>query len=209
MDQQVLAAWVSAAAAAIQAIGAIAAIVVAIRLARDSEHRAIEADRASVERELAAEQKAVERADAADRAAEQRVARALEQSRSNMIATIVALSREVLEETNTALIAAEGQFGGSAFGGTVSGGFEAKQAKNVKELIPQWKINAHDVDLVKAISRLERAIKPWQTPNGGVTGSAYVSMFRANRDEIRAAMGEIEELDLQIERQKPGHSRTG
>lgn len=190
-DQQVLAAWVSAAAAVVQAVGAVAAIIVAIKLARDSERRAIEADRAAAEREIAADHAATARAEAADRAAEERIARSLRQQRKGMVDTISTLARELLEDVDKEAAHAVGHFGRPEFVGMVSGGHSPKQTPALATLIPEWKLNAQDANLVKAINRLERAIQPWTTESG-VTGSAYASMFEARREEIAAAIGEIE-----------------
>lgn len=191
MDQQVLAAWVSAAAAVVQAAGAIAAIVVAIKLARDSERRAIEADKASAARELAADQAAAERAEAADRAAEERVANSLRRQRTGMIETIVTLAREILDEVDAELVKADEQFSRPDFVGSVSGGHAPKETAALTALMPDWKLAARDAGLVREISRLERAIQPWKTASGGVSGPAYVSMFREKRDEIEAVIAEI------------------
>lgn len=192
LDQQVLAAWVSAGAAVVQAGGAIAAIVVAVKLARDSERRAIEAEQASAEREMAAEQAAVARAEAADRAAEARITRSLQDQRNGMIESLVALSRELLEEVDLECTKATEQFDRPNFGGTVSGGHAPSHTESLNALIPEWKLAAKDPGLVKAISRLERAIQPWRTPAGGnFSGPAYAAMFRAKRDEIGAAIEEI------------------
>jgi hypothetical protein len=195
-DQQVMAAWVSAAAAVVQAIGAVAAIVVAIKLARDSERRAIEADRASAAREVAADRAATARAEAADRAAEERIARSFRQQRKGMVDTISTLATELLEDVAKDAANAADQFGGPSFLGNVSGGYSPKQAPALAALIPEWKLNAQDAGLAKAITRLERAIQPWKTEMGGMTGPAYVSMFHAQRDEIQAAIVEIESFAL-------------
>lgn len=72
MTQEELTAWISAGAAIVQAIGAIAAIWFSISLARASERRSIEAERASVAREVAAEAASITRADAAERRSEAR-----------------------------------------------------------------------------------------------------------------------------------------
>jgi len=109
-----------------------------------------------------------------------------------MVETIVTLAREVLEEADQKVGMAEKQYGGPEFRGVVSGGYTSKQARALAQLIPDWKLAARDAALLKAISRLERAIKPWDTPSGGLSGSSYVSTFKAHNAEIRAAIEEID-----------------
>jgi hypothetical protein len=193
MEQQVLAAWVSAGAAIVQAVGAIGAILVAVKLARDSERRAIEAEQASAAREREADRAAVARAEAADRAAEQRVARSLLDQRSGMIDSIITLACELLEEVDEACAAAAKY---EDHGGTVSGTHSPKQTPALEKLIPTWKLDAKDAGLVKAISRFERAIQPWSTPPGGYPGPGYAALFRDKRDEIDASIKEIEACKL-------------
>jgi len=189
-DQQLLAAWVSAAAAVVQAVGAVAAIVVAIRLARDSERRSIEAERAAAEREQAADRAAAARAEAADRAAEERIARALHERKSELIASISILSRELLDEANQALERAKKQFGSSV--GSITGGHTLKQMPSIMELIPEWKLAAGDARLAKSISQFEKAIQPWSTVSGGEPAAQYIAKHQSQRDRIEEAILKIE-----------------
>lgn len=71
-EQQMLTAWIQAAAAVAQAIGAVGAIAVSVWLARESAKREIAADHAATARAEAAEKAATERAEEAERRAETR-----------------------------------------------------------------------------------------------------------------------------------------
>ena len=75
-EKQLLAAWVSAAAAVVQAVGALGAIFASIWLARSSQKREDAAREASAQRERDADAAAERRAREADEAAERRSARA-------------------------------------------------------------------------------------------------------------------------------------
>lgn len=71
--QQLWAAWVAAGAACVQAIGAVGAIAISVKLARDSARREVEAQSRSEEREAAAEAASIARERAADEAATNRL----------------------------------------------------------------------------------------------------------------------------------------
>lgn len=194
--QQIAAAWISAGAAVVQAAGAIAAIIVAVKLARDSERRAAAAEKAAADREIAAEKAAAARAEAADRAAEDRVAHALRSQRAEFIDTIAILARELLEDVDQEYEKAKNQFGSESFVGYVSGGHTPKRGPAIMELIPEWKLGARNGDLVRAISRFEQGIQGWKTPSGGIEGPSYVSLFKSKRDEIEAAIVAIESFGI-------------
>lgn len=137
VQQQLITAWVSAGAAVIQAIGAIAAIWVSVQLARSSAKRAAEAERAALEREAAAERRAEERAAAADAAADARIARALASEQDQLVDAIIALGTELFDEVDLALEKAKVRFEGKRV--TVSGGHAPELVSKLDELFPEWK----------------------------------------------------------------------
>jgi hypothetical protein len=72
-SQQLLTAWVSAGASVVQALGAVAAIIAAVVLARSSERRASDAEAKADRRALDAERDSVRRAEAAELRADERM----------------------------------------------------------------------------------------------------------------------------------------
>lgn len=180
--------WVSAAAAVVQAAGAIGAIWVSIGLARDSERRSIRAEEASAERERQAEAAAAARADAADRAAEERIKRAERRQESDLVVTVVTLAREALDVIDEQIAHETAAWGQSPNHLVFATQHNAHMA-GLHQMIGDWKLQAKNAGLISAMSELER----WTRPTGEISrpASEYVASWVKKRDRIAKAIAQI------------------
>jgi len=183
-QQQTFAAFVSAGAAVVQAIGVVAAIIASIVLARQSANREDAARMAAAERERQADEAAERRARAADEAAERRSAQAIAaQLEAHTTASQAAhenLVTRALELTGKGLILLDAQIAdwdSKASAGVQTnwggGNFSSTQFNDIREALALLRDEAlADTDLNLAISQFLRASDPRR--GGSVVGKADV-----------------------------------
>jgi len=188
--QQVAAAWISAGAAIVQAIGAVAAIIVSIQLARSSARREREADEAAARRMADADRAAKDRAVEADRAAEARINRAKDETHNNLIERITSLGVLATEECQAQLEQAARDYAVNT--GMVMGGFSARRLNELRERLPTLKHETANVELLEAISDLQDAIQSNQVQ--AIGGAAYVEALKAELDRIYGALHAVDDL---------------
>ena len=188
--QQILAAWISAGAAVVQAIGAVAAIIVSIQLARSSARREREADAAATRRMADADRAAAERAADADRAAEARIQRAKDDAHNNLIERITSLGVLATEECQGQVAQAALDYAVNT--GMVSGGLSARRLHELRERLPTLKHETADVELLEAISDLQDVVQVSQVTGHG--GPAYVEALKGELDRIYVALHAVDDL---------------
>lgn len=177
--QQVLAAWISAGAAAVQAIGAIAAIIISIQLARSSARREQEAEAA-----------ASRRMEAADQAAEARIQQAKNEAHNNTVQRITSLGVLAVEACEEQIAQATSAYAANT--GMVSGSLHNRRLAQLRDRLPELKKEAVDVELLEAISDLEDLVA--FEPVRGEGGAAYVAALRADLDRLYNALHQVDSL---------------
>lgn len=189
--QQVYAAWVSAGAAIVQAIGAVAAIVVSIQLARSSARREREADAAATRRLEAADLAQRERDAAADRAVEARIERGKVEAHNTLIDRVTSLGLLAADQCRSEVDDARAKLTGSG-DNIIGGAFKSARVQELHEALPQIKHATTDVELLEALSALQDQILPEKfNVIGGVN---YVAAVEAKLQRIYSALEAIEAL---------------
>ena len=178
-SQQVFAAWVSAGAAIVQAVGAIAAIIVSIQLARSSARREKEADAAAERRIVAAEQ-----------AAEARIARSKVEGHNSLIERITALGVLATDEAKSLISDQRASYAANT--GTVIGDLSGVRLTELRNALPDIKLATSDVELLEAINGLHDTLAPDRVEAEG--GAAYAAALEAKFDEIHDSLMAIDGL---------------
>lgn len=189
--QQVLAAWIAAGAAVVQAVGAIAAIIVSIHLARSSTRREREAEAAATRRIEAADQAQRERDAAADRAVEARIMREKTEAHNGLIERVTSLALLAADQCRTELNQNRSRCSGTE-GRLIGEAFTSSRLTELRDALPHIKNATGDVELLEAISALQDQITPEKIEVVG--GSNYVAALEAKLERMFDAMAEIEAL---------------
>lgn len=188
--QQVLAAWISSGAAVVQAIGAVAAIVVSIQLARSSARREREAGLAAERRMADADRAAARRAAEADRAAEARIGRAKDEVHNNLICQITSFGVLAVEACKAQIEEAGRDY--TINSGMIIGGLSAPRLHELRERLPALKHETANVELLEAIGDLQDVIQIKQVQAQG--GTAYVEALENQLAQIYEALHAIDDL---------------
>lgn len=153
--QQLTTAWIQAAAAVVQAIGAVAAIIFSVKIARDAEHRAAAAEQASAERERQAEANAVAREEAARQAADMRDHKASVAPFNNALDVVLTTTDLVLEELDTRIAEMQGHAGQRSHY-VVS--INSERVTGLRNQLTNIAATSPDPDFVRAIEALKLAL---------------------------------------------------
>jgi hypothetical protein len=169
--------WLSAAAAVVQAIGSVAAIYAAVRIATRAEGRA---------------RKAEEAADLRARAAEERAQRTILTQMLNRRQKIFEQVRERLQPTlaalDKAIASAEGHI---QDGSTVMGGFSSPDKESIEKLIAALTNATDDVELVSILEDVRRATDAWTTPSS-MSWSEYLGRLQTFRSNLETGLAHLE-----------------
>lgn len=188
--QQILAAWVSAGAAIVQAVGAIAAIIVAIQLARSSAKREREADVAATRRLEAADRAQIERDERAEQAQETRLQRAKNDVHNAIIQRVTSLGFLAADECQSEVDSARSFFSENT--ASVIGGFASTRLAELRESLPRIKEETGDIELLEALSDLQDRVRPISTK--GATGPEYIAALQTELSNIFGCIGAVESL---------------
>lgn len=153
MTSELLAAWVTASAAVIQAGGSIAAIIVAFWIARSAEVRAAEVERAALNCEEAARAASAAREEAAQKAAEDRVRRAEADHHNGIIDTADDMLRSATDELRARIMTLKTDQ--RLARQTNQGKFESAHLRNLKAAIPELKSKSRDMKIMGALLKLD------------------------------------------------------
>ncbi|MGI4797503.1 MAG: hypothetical protein ACRYG8_26340 [Janthinobacterium lividum] len=186
--QQVWAAWVSAVAACIQAFGAITAIAISIKLARDAASREIEAAQRSEAREIAAEAASVARSEAAEAAALKRTEDALAAERETLLIPIIASAEKAKSSLRDEALSIRQAQSGIRY----IGPFTSSETNSLFSLIEEIKPRIKETRLLYAVMKLEKLINPALAPNGTHEASALVAEKENLASQIETCILEIE-----------------
>lgn len=191
MDQQVLAAWVSAGAAVVQAIAAALAIWYSGKLARDSAARETAADLANARRieeanAAAAEQRRLDR-----EAAEMRARQADIDEYNRPIEQVLRACELILDDwEGRATREAERR---ASHAGLVSGSLGHEVLEEMREASKRVQLASTDRALVAALTGL-RDFKGDKLSVRGEGGAQYVAHFQAKVAAFRAQVDELRSL---------------
>lgn len=189
--QQVYAAWVSAGAAIVQAIGAVAAIIVSIQLAQSSARREREADEAATRRLEAADAAQVRRDAEADRAAEARSERAKVEVHNALIDRVTSLGFLAADQCRSEVIAAKARFTGTG-DNVIGGAFDTSRVRELRDALPQIKLSTTSVDLLEALSILQDQIIVEKF--NVIGGTNYVVAIEGKLQRIFSALHGVDTL---------------
>ena len=189
--QQVLAAWIAAGAAVVQAIGAIAAIIVSIQLARSSARREREAEVSAARRLEAADQAQRERDAAADRAAEARIERAKTESHNGLIDRISSLGFLALDQCQQEFIKSRAKLA-EVTGNVIGGAFKSERLNELRDALTLIKNETSDPLFLEQISMLQDAAKYEKIESLG--GASFVSAIENKFEKISGCLGAIRGL---------------
>jgi hypothetical protein len=157
MTSEQIAAWVAAGAACVQAVGAIAAIRVAVNLARASEARVIASEKASAAREEAARIASEARENAVREAAERRASDGRVAARDSLIAVVSgyltdAIAAVTVQRQQQAQLAADNQRG------IYMGDMPMPSLLDLANMVPDLQSKCNDADLSILLARLPRQL---------------------------------------------------
>lgn len=172
----------------VQAAGAVVAILVSIKFARDSALREGAAQAAAIQREREADEAAARRVEQADRAAEERIKRAEAARHNAIIDRITALGVLAFEQCKENIddLAAANAGSGSTFIASLG----SPRLKELRDALPALREQTGDTSLLEGIARLADATVPRQITAPGI--DAAVSDLRAQLDIIAGVLTEIE-----------------
>lgn len=183
-QQQLWAAWVSAGAAVVQALGAALAIFWTVKLAREADARTMRLENAAVEREKAAELASVARAEQAEKASREReeanARTAINQPIDLVLALATAMLRDIDEQIETARIRFP-----SSHHGMISGGYDSDRSSELRDAIQRSVNQTTDPDLVIAYNELAKRAARWNS--GALAAGPYIDAFQAFRDKLADA----------------------
>lgn len=174
----------------VQAVGAIAAIIVSVQLARSSARRERQADEAAARRMAEADQAQRDRDSAADRAANLRIERAKIEEHNSIVQRITSWGLLATDECQSEVIGARQFF--SANTGTVQGGFRSRRLAELRERLSRLDEGIGDIELLEAIGVLRDLVQPHEIK--GETGPDYITALEAQLSRIFDALGEVEAL---------------
>lgn len=192
-QQQVWAAWVSAAAAVAQAIGTVAAIVWSVRIAEQAARRERKAEAASVAREKAAEAASEARAERAEHAAAEREA-LVERDRFNRPIDIVAkVGAVVLSDFDAFIVASRAAVSSEPLSWRM-GGFTAPSLEDLGRAVDRALATVTDPDLLLALEDLARDAKATSVTSSSVQGEAYLRNLESRRAILAGSLADVERL---------------
>jgi hypothetical protein len=183
-------AWISAVAAVVQAVGAVAAIWYSGKLARDAAAREIAADAAATRRMKEADEAAAKRAEAAERAAEERARALKNEAYNDLIERVTSLGILAADDCNAQIQVEKGYYLKNT--ASVTGSFVNRHIAELRDRLPLLKAETVDVELMEAIAELQEAIEPRSFR--GNTGAAYLEIMRSEVDKIYNCLNAIERL---------------
>lgn len=191
--QQMAAAWISAVAAAVQAVGAVATIWFSIKLARESIEREALAERRAEERALAEDRAATQRAEEAQRREAERFAKreAVEQAQRNAaynksIDTILAHARQLAEHFRSQSEKYESEPRGPTYVFTVG----VSTAHPLHVAVAKARIEYDDADVLTALANISQAIterrERVQAPEAAQICAAAAGAIEDAADNLRS-----------------------
>lgn len=182
--QQMLAAWIAGVAAAVQAIGAVAALFLNIKFARDAVKREVVAQEASARRELAAEAAAAERE---LRAAELEKLRAIEKF-NQPIDRVLGLGRAAVEALEAEIREFQATFNSP---GVISAGpLDLDRMREVRIAVDSAEISFDESSVVAALSAVRRNAEPIN-PGVPMSKAQRVDFLSDHRDGLAQALSDL------------------
>jgi hypothetical protein len=175
----------------VQAVGAIAAIVVSIQLARSSAKREREADAAATRRMEAADAAQLRRDAEADRAAEARSERVKIEVHNAVIDRVTSLGFLAADQCRSEVIAAKARFTGTG-DNVIGGAFDTLRVRELRDALPQIKLSTTSIDLLEALSVLQDQIIIEEF--NVIGGANYVAAIEDKLQRIFLALHGVETL---------------
>jgi len=192
-DQQLWTAWISAGAAAVQAIGAVAAILASIVLARSSEKRAAKAERDAIAREADAEAASIRRARAAEDRAEMRERERTAHTKNTVIDIAIAMAEITLKELQEAI---DNLRPAATAGGMYGGGFRGARAPEARARVLGLASQSTDPGVTSTLVDLAQAMETWGSPSINMPGPEYLAVHEDQATRIRAHVDQLRQLKL-------------
>ena len=178
-QQQLFTAWLSAGAAAVQAIGAVVAIFWSIKIARDAANREREAEAASVARAESAERIAAER--------EQKAAIA---AFNGPLDAILGLLQPAVRDVDEEVARIHSSFADTQ--GHIRGGLDVPSLVKVRHAVARAEQQMSDPDVLLGLSELAGLLEPWTTES--LPASKYVAEADAFAERLKQAQKRTADL---------------
>ncbi len=174
----------------VQAVGAVAAILVSVQLARSSAKRERQADEAAARRMIEADAAQRAREVAADQAAEFRLEKAKIEAHNGVVQRVTTWGILAADECRSQLIS-ERQFHINRTG-SAQGRFNSPRLAEMRERLARLEDEVSDIELAEAIGTLREVVQAREIK--GDTGPEYIDALEAELARIFDALGAIESL---------------